>query len=290
MRTGDPLPNARAWFAHRRLVIATKHHKERVIAPLVENALGVHSFVPEHFDTDLLGTFTGEVERTGDPLTTLRTKCRLALEATGCDLGIASEGSFGPHPTLYFVPAGEEWLLLLDRKHGLEVVVREISTHTNYGGSNIGSEAGLRAFAAKSGFPSHALVLRNREGGNEKIVKGITGWDELLAAYADLRHRYGSAWVETDMRAHFNPTRMDVIAAATRKLLDKVNSCCPACGTPGFGVTDVQSGLPCSWCGTPTASTLLHRYCCARCSYEQDLLHPHGKTTEDPMYCPACNP
>ena len=32
--------------------------------------LGVKCFVAENFDTDLLGTFTGEVERKDDPITT----------------------------------------------------------------------------------------------------------------------------------------------------------------------------------------------------------------------------
>lgn len=50
-------------FSQRKLVIATKHHKEKVIAPLIEKVLGVECFVGKNFDTDTLGTFTGEVER-----------------------------------------------------------------------------------------------------------------------------------------------------------------------------------------------------------------------------------
>jgi hypothetical protein len=36
--------------------------KGKVIAPLLEKNLGVICFVNENFDTDLLGTFTGEIE------------------------------------------------------------------------------------------------------------------------------------------------------------------------------------------------------------------------------------
>ena len=50
-------------FKGRRLLIATKHQKEKVIVPLLEMELGVKCFVPEYFDPDVLGTFTGEVER-----------------------------------------------------------------------------------------------------------------------------------------------------------------------------------------------------------------------------------
>ena len=54
-------------FRERNLFIATKHEKEKVIAPILEKELGVKCFVAENFDTDVLGTFTGEVERKRRP-------------------------------------------------------------------------------------------------------------------------------------------------------------------------------------------------------------------------------
>ena len=42
-------------FSGRKLVIATKHEKEKVIGPLVENHLGADWFVDPTFDSDLLG-------------------------------------------------------------------------------------------------------------------------------------------------------------------------------------------------------------------------------------------
>jgi len=81
-------------FKDRKLIIATKHNKEQVIAPLIEKALGVICFIDEDFDTDILGTFTPERVRKLDPISTAREKCLLAMKRTGCDLGIASEGSF----------------------------------------------------------------------------------------------------------------------------------------------------------------------------------------------------
>lgn len=44
-------------FLNRKLLIATKHNKEKVIAPLFEKQPGVTSFVIDLFDTDTLGTF-----------------------------------------------------------------------------------------------------------------------------------------------------------------------------------------------------------------------------------------
>ena len=73
-------------------------------------------FTPQEFDTDRFGIFTGEVPRPQDALNTLRIKCTQAMELYGYDLAIASEGSFGAHPSLFFVPADEEWLIFIERK------------------------------------------------------------------------------------------------------------------------------------------------------------------------------
>ena len=61
-------------FENRKLVIATKHNKESVISPLIEQSLKVNCFVPENFDSDKFGTFSGEIDRTKDALTTVKNK------------------------------------------------------------------------------------------------------------------------------------------------------------------------------------------------------------------------
>jgi len=127
-------------FIERKLIIATKHKKEKVIAPLFEKELGVKCFTPSNFDTDLLGTFTGEVERKDDPLVTLRNKCLLAMDLTNCDLGIASEGSFGSHPYIPFIQADDELLIFIDKKNDLEIIERELSTETNFTGTELKTE------------------------------------------------------------------------------------------------------------------------------------------------------
>lgn len=109
-------------FAGRKLVIATKHQKEAVIAPPIEKSLGVNCFVAKDFDTDQYGTFSGEIDRKLSPLDTARLKCYAAMKANTCDLAIASEGSFGPHPSMFFVPADDELLVLIDKKNELESI------------------------------------------------------------------------------------------------------------------------------------------------------------------------
>lgn len=277
-------------FKGRNLVIATKHEKEKVIAPILEKELGVKCFVALDLDTDELGTFTGEVERKDDPITTARKKCLLAMEITGCDLAIASEGSFGPHPSIFFAHANDEILLLIDKKNDLEIVVREISTETNFNGSEIKTVMELQEFADNSKFPSHGLIIRKANSDFSDIVKGITNIEQLKNTFNYFISNYGRAFVETDMRAMYNPTRMNVIEKASTQLAKKINSLCPSCNIPGFGITDSKKGLPCDLCNFPTRSTLSYLYTCQKCNHIEEEQFPNGKKKEDPMYCDICNP
>lgn len=278
------------FFKNRELVLASMHSKEIVMQPILEKRLGVSVIIPKGINTDKLGTFTGEVERKDDPLTTLRNKCLMAMEMTNSDLAAASEGSFGAHPSAFFAHANDELVMFLDTKHNLEVVARELTMETNFNGSSIESEKQLKDFANKALFPSHKLILRNGENKKEKIVKGIGDWDELLIAYNEIVEEYGQVYAETDMRAMHNPTRMRVIAKATTNLVDKLSSLCPKCQTPGFSVTKVLPGLPCQLCDQPTRSTLAHISTCVHCHYSSERKYPNDKKQENPMYCDHCNP
>jgi hypothetical protein len=277
-------------FRNRKLVIATRHHKEKVIAPVFEKEFGVQCFVQEAFDTDTFGTFSGEVEREHDPVTTVRRKCLKAMDASGADLGIASEGSFGPHPVYYFAGADEEFLIFIDRVNQLEIIAREISTETNFNAAVIHNQNELISFAEKAGFPSHGLILRKSKDEFEGMRKGINDKEELLRVADTFFTRYDSLYAETDMRAMFNPTRMKVIEKAAYKLVEKIKSRCPHCDMPGFSITDAIKGLPCSSCGMPTRSVLSYVYTCAHCRYEEHEKYPAQKFVEDPMYCDHCNP
>ena len=249
-------------FDNRKLVIATKHKKESVISPLIEKALNVECFVPNNFDTDTFGTFSGEIKRHKDALSTVKAKCLLAMERTNCSLGIASEGSFGAHPTVFFATANEEFLIFIDLKNNLEIVVRELSLSTNFDGKRLESEADLVQFASKIQFPSHGLILKDAENSCSECQKDFENLDQILESYQYFINNFGVCYVETDMRAMNNPTRMLVIENATQKLIDKIQSCCPICQTLGFGVTNLVSGLRCEWCNLPTKSTLACIYEC----------------------------
>lgn len=278
------------YFQSRKLAIATKHHKEKVIAPLLSEALQVECRVNKDFDTDILGTFTGEKARTDDPVTAARKKCMAVMDQMDCDLAIASEGSFGPHPSLIFIPADDEIVILVDRKNQIEIIAREISTSTNFNAKSVETWEELKTFAEQIGFPSHALIIRKDEKDVENIRKGINDWNRLKETFDLFTNQYGRMHVETDMRAMYNPTRMKVIEKATHNLLEKIKSTCPSCQTPGFAVTSAKEGLPCSLCNQPTRSVISHIYTCQKCSYVEEKMYPYNKLTEDPMYCDYCNP
>lgn len=277
-------------FEGRSLLIASKHKKERVLAPLFEASLGVRCRTAEDFDTDLLGTFTGEIDRKEDALSTVRNKCLLAMDTYNSDLCVASEGSFGPHPACFLLHANEELLILIDKQHNLEIIGRALSMETNFDGATIETEESLVKFATKVQFPSHALILRQSHESLTDLKKGISSWEQLLAVFQQLKEKNSSCYAETDMRALYNPSRMKVIEQAAQQLLKNIHSCCPQCKLPGFSITALREGLPCELCHKPTLSTLSHLYTCQHCSFTKEVLYPQQKTRESAMYCSWCNP
>ena len=270
--------------------IATMHQKERVIGPLFFTTLGAVGRVPENLNTDLLGTFSGEIEREGNMLTVARKKCLMAMDLLGLNVGIASEGSFGPHPEFGFMPAAIECILFIDLKNDLEIHENIVTPETNFSRRMVNSEAELKEFASLSGFPAHGLIMRNGDGESDLIFKGLQNEEKLMDAFYTLKKEYGTAFAETDMRAMYNPTRMKMISHCTQKLIKKIKSTCPDCNKPGFAVTDVITGLPCRLCAVPTRSVLAHVYLCSGCGCRKEIIFPENKQFEDPMYCDNCNP
>jgi len=275
-------------FHNKSLYIATKHGKEEVISPVFESYFNMKCFTPENFDSDVLGTFTGEIERNIPPVDAAREKCRMVAQTCNADLIIASEGSFGPHPLIGFVPVDEEILLLTDLRNNLEIKVVQRSTKTNFASQEVSTIKELFDFAEKAGFPSHGLILKSKNKGKDKYVKGIVDNITLINCFHALKKRNNTITVETDMRAMYNPTRMQVIQQAAEKLAQRIKSCCPKCSTPGFGIEQSIAGLKCSQCSLPTKSTSAYIYRCLKCDYEKKV--KTDSRSEDPTYCDFCNP
>jgi hypothetical protein len=284
-----------SWFNGRTAVLATMHQKQRVIAPLLEQAIGVRTVVPLDLNTDQFGTFTRDVKRPGDQLAAARLKAEQALEMTGETLAIASEGTFAPHPAFPYIACDRELVLLLDRAHDLELVGQVLSMETNYKQQKIRSYDEALLFAAKVGFPEHGLVViaNLKEDINcveaTQIIKGIVTETQLQEALAWALSQAETAQIETDMRAMMNPTRMKAIAQATEDLIQIMFQVCPQCDVPGFQIVDRNTGLRCSLCGLPTALIRSVIYECQKCHYQQESWFPNGETA-DPGQCSYCNP
>lgn len=281
-------------LAGERAVIATMHGKERVICPVLTQALGLNCIVPSEFDTDRFGTFTREIERTGSQLDAARAKIKAAFEwSPDIRVAVASEGSFGPHPAIPFAPLGRELVLLVDRQTGLEIVGHNATMDTNFAHVVVDDPAGAFAFADRTHFPEHGLIVIGCRGDQPApdiaLRKGIVAPDELEQAIRETIKLCGAAFIETDMRAHFNPTRMQAIERATLDLVRRFQSRCPVCDYPGFDVTERVPGLPCEWCGEPTQVIKAEVLSCGACGHRTER-SATDRVTADPGRCDACNP
>jgi hypothetical protein len=145
-------------------------------------------------------------------------------------------------------------------------------------------------FARRCSFPGHGLVVRPSSVHDPRVFKDVVDDRYLKAAFEAALAQSGDGYValEVDLRAHRNPTRRGVIAAAAADLAARLASACPACAAPGFGPARVERGLPCADCGTPTGETAADVHACVRCAHVEH--RPRRPRTADPAHCPACNP
>jgi hypothetical protein len=279
------------FFEGRTVVLATMHGKEKVIAPILEKELGVKVIIPQNFDSDQFGTFTRDKARTGSQLEAARFKALAAMKLTGADIGVASEGSFGTDPSIPFIQSNLELVILIDTKNNLEIRGYHRTPDTNMSGRYVTSVEEAIRFADEVGFPDHAVVVRKSEKRNSYIQKGIQSRDELVREVKKLLSGIFTrrVYIETDMRAHMNPTRMDKIEHATNNLISNINSLCPECGAPGFVMSEVKSYMRCGQCDRPTKSPLSHMWRCQKCNTEKTITR-NDKEYEDPGMCTWCNP
>lgn len=281
------------FYSGRIAALATKHEKQRALAGPLLRSLGIKLIVPASLDTDTLGTFTGEVERTGTAAEVALRKARLGMEALNLDLGLASEGSFGPHPFMPFASSGLEILIFVDDAEGYSVMERILTPKTNFAHLECATLSAAEHFAAGAGFPKHALIVRPVGNADPALIKkGIVSRAGLASAFAraiEASHT-GRVSVETDMRAHMNPTRMGVLRQLGKQLARRLRNHCTRCKCPGFGLVGVERGLPCEVCREPTEMLRHEIHGCPRCDQKHMLPRSDGRTSASPQYCPDCNP
>ena len=277
-------------YAGQTVALLTQHGKAQAIAPVLEPALGCRVVTVEGYDTDQLGTFTREIPRLGTQLEAARRKARIGMELSGLAVGLASEGSFSADPFSGMFPWNVELLVWIDERLGIEVM--GMAQGPASGGHLLTSDwAAAEAFARREGFPAQQLVLRPEHLDHPTLFKGVASWEDFRARYEDCQSlsANGRVWIETDLRAHANPSRMRRIGEAATDLLHRLQSPCPACRSPGFAVTQRIPGLPCAACGAPTGVYRAESWQCPKCHHTA-VVDRTDLTEADAKHCASCNP
>ncbi len=269
-------------YRGRQAVLATKHHKEEAIRGPFKT-VGIDVVVPEGLDTDALGTFSGEIEREGTLGEVVARKARLGMAAAGSALGIASEGSFRPHAELDFQVGSHELLCLVDDENDVVLIEDLFTFDTNFGNAKVSRFGDLEEFLERARFPSHALIAApndrikighdNRvrlvldDVPEQQLFKGIAVADELaeVVARCAAMSADGLVHIETDMRAHLNPTRMRNIGRLAFRMAHRLLQTCPDCGAPGWGNVETRRGMGCSSCGDWNPEAVEAREGCQHC-------------------------
>ncbi|PZM86259.1 MAG: hypothetical protein DKT66_02355 [Candidatus Melainabacteria bacterium] len=291
----------------KRAILGTMHKKAEALALPLKAGLGMDLQTCE-FDTDQFGTFTGEKDRQGSAVETAGKKARLAMRKTKEARGLGSEGSFGPHPLIPYMAFSQEFLVLVDDELEFQVAENVVSTNTNYCHTEVNSIDETDEFLQRARFPSHALIVKpvksqssvfgnlkrifSGQGVPSQIYKGIRDKDSLASAIRScrLQSSSGLVHVETDMRAHMNPTRMRVLRSLGIKLARRLLCLCQECGCPGFGISGHDGALPCEECRFPSDAYAQELHSCPRCQYTKTLPRRDGLTYVEALFCQRCNP
>ena len=282
-----------------RIILGSMHGKERAIARPFMRFLGAEVVPQPDLDTDAYGTYSAEIPRVGTMLETARAKAQAAMCLSGSLFGLASEGSYGPHPYLPFLPGGTELLVFIDDARKIEIVETLIAPRTNFASHACAAEDDVRGVLEGMGFPSHAVLVqpsmpefRAAEWARPLLFKGLSDAGAVRKAIAicAAASKDAKALIVTDLRAHLNPTRMAVIRMAAGRLARRVASNCPVCGMPGFGIADIVRGLRCTDCGSPTRLPVATLFRCVACSHSKRIPLKRTLSGADPAQCDYCNP
>jgi hypothetical protein len=276
-------------YDNQTAAFLTQHGKESLLAPVLEPFLGCKIQRVEGFDTDQLGSFSGEVQRLENQVDTARRKARIGMDLANLPIGIASEGSFIADPLSGMIPWNIEVVVWLDTRSQFEVVgIAQGPTLSLH--KAIQSLAELETFANQAQFPAHHLTLRPQSESDNRLHKGIASWDQLRHTFIDCQNQStnGRVYVEHDYRAFCHPTRQAMIQRAVHDLMQKFESICPRCAAPGFAVTAHRPGLACRTCGNPTKLPNAYTQTCSACNHAEEKAAQ--EQSADPSRCDVCNP
>ena len=265
--------------------VATMHGKETQIIQGFKDVLD-WEIVAVDIDTDMFGTFTGDIPRPLSPKETARAKCLAGIQISGLSRMIASEGTFGPHPMMPFLTLNTELLFFFDRENDLEVFQTYSSTEVIAFKEAINTDTDFDRLVTAADLPNHALILRDDSEQPRVYAKGVTNLDQLRESIPAKVEK--PLIVETDFRAMVNPTRQKNIAECARLLAQKLATKCQSCESIGWGIVDYERGLPCSDCGArANREVSAEVFGCPRCDHTEKRL---VEALASPSNCDFCNP
>jgi hypothetical protein len=245
----------------------------------------------DQYDTDQLGTFSGDIARIHSQYDTAILKAKLAATLGRSRIGIGSEGSVAPGAAGAWFPYHTEMVAWWD--DALQWAVVGYAHAPAQSRVQIATDmASLQAQWHSHDYQQQALQMKIIDGSNSAapiaIRKGIRSATELCHAWQQLYQEGYNVEVSYDYRAHCSERRQQVIASAAQDLAMRLSQLCPCCSTPGFTVTDTIKGLPCGACDLPTQQVKTLIYQCQHCGYQQQ---DSAKAAHaDPMHCHFCNP
>lgn len=207
-------------FEGKKLLIVTKHGKDKVLKPIFEQNFNMEVIETPEIDTDLFGTFSGKIQRQKNLIETAKDKCVYAMQHFEADFYLSSEGSFGKNPDYPFAFVNEELIYLTDKSGQNVFSSSSISLDTNFNGQIITTLKEAEDFVKLVDFPSHALVLRKTKKDTEVVYSGIKNPKHLVLINDLLLTLNETYYIETDMRACYNPRRMKHIEETALKLVE----------------------------------------------------------------------
>lgn len=272
---------------NQQILLVSKHKKEQVIEPVFLKEFNASIIVASNIDTDEFGMFSGEVQRTLSAKETVYEKCQAGLNANPTyRFAIASEGSFGAHPSSPFLPFNEEWLVFIDKLTSIVIYSKSGTSDTNYFSQEISQLERLDLL--EKTLKGTCFILKNTDG--KILIKGTASFEIIKEIGTEEIKKSGSITVETDLRAMNNPLRMQYIGKAAEKLAEKLKSNCPKCEQIGFSIEKSIPGLPCEICEFPSSYPKNDIKVCLSCGFEEIVAPRHQQVDLEQQYCQICNP
>jgi len=270
-------------FEGSTFALLTQHGKEIIIAPILRAGLGAGLTVASGYDTDLLGTFSGEVDRTLSPAACALKKAELACQLSGLPFGLGSEGSFTTG-VMGLGTVNAELISCLSVEEGWHVTGISVGPSAAHG-SECKNAQDLETFL--QGLPPQQRLILQSQG---RVAKGLTSAHEVKSTLSAWR-RAGTPYpltISFDLRAHCCPGRRERIALAAENLVARLLSECPQCQLPGFWPDHKVLGLPCIDCNSASNALSARLARCRQCHHE--VVYPVAEAWADPGLCPTCNP